>query len=90
MEGTYEGKGPYRRFLESLIETVDIDYENVGYLTDADRVVAIADVVGAGSTSGIPVQGRVAFVYYLRDGLIYRQEVHPDVETLLREVGISE
>ena len=88
MEGTFEGKQPYRRFLESVLETVDIDYENVSYLTDEDRVIALADVVGS-SASGIPMEGRIAFLYLLRDGRIYRQEVHPDAEALLREAGMD-
>jgi ketosteroid isomerase-like protein len=90
MEGTYRGKQSYREFLEEAVDRVDFHHSEVSLLTDEDRVIALADVRGAGDRSGIPLAGRMAYVYEVREGLIARQEIHPDGEALLASIGLNE
>lgn len=89
MEGTYEGKEAYRRFLEEAMERVDVRHFDVSLLTAEDRVIALADVRGTGESSGAPLVGRMAYLYEFREGLIARQEIHPDVEALLSLLGLT-
>ena len=89
-EGVYEGKAEFRRFLEQLLESLgELRHSNFTFLTEGDTVIVIADLGIAGSTSGAATGGRFAYRYEVVDGLIRRQEVHPDAQRLLESLGLE-
>ena len=87
MEGTYNGHAEYRRFLEALLQSGNLRWEEPRFISGGDHLVVIASVRGTGAASEAPMDRRFAFRYWIEDGLIRRQEVHPDVDAVLADVG---
>ena len=86
MEGTYTGRAEYRRFLDELFQASELHWDATSILSAGDHVAVIARVSGFGSASEAPMQRRFAFRYWVEDGLIRRQEVHPDVDAVRNEL----
>ena len=57
---------------------------------DADRVLVFVRVTARGEGSGVPVELRDAHELTIREGLLVRCKVHPDRDTALQAVGLSE
>ena len=89
-EGIYQGKASYRSFLEESKRTNAYRFSNYTLLLDEDTVIAVVDTELVGSRSGASTLGRLGFRYQMRDGLIARQEIHADVDELLREQGLED
>lgn len=48
MEGVYHGKDSFRGFLEALIESATLEYRDLSFLEDGDRVIALGTIHGRG------------------------------------------
>ena len=87
LEGTYQGHEEYRRFLEALLESNELRWEEIELRREGDSIVAFVCARGAGVASGVPVERRFGFRYWVEDGLIARQEVHRDIDALVAEIA---
>jgi len=78
---TYRGHEGVRQSLESSFETFET-FELIPdrFIEVGDRIVAILHMVGQGRGSGVPVEGRIAHLWTLRNGRAYRLQAYSDPE----------
>jgi ketosteroid isomerase-like protein len=80
IEGVYEGKGAIRRFFDDVSTATagfQLILEGVQEL-DAQRSLALLQLVAIGRASGIGAVTQTANIYDFRDGLISRIRVFAD------------
>jgi uncharacterized protein len=84
--GLHHGRESFERFLRSWVESFeDFRIEPEEVVPDGDRLIAVVQQSGRGTTSGIEVSVRIAHVWTVRDGKAVGWEVYPDAESALRE-----
>jgi ketosteroid isomerase-like protein len=86
--GTYRGQDGFKEFTQNLFEHFDefsAKAEKV-LSADDDHVVVVAQVT-AKTKSGNDFQGRVVWLYRLRDGKIVQAEASTDTAKLLEALG---
>ncbi len=89
--GTYKGIAGLRQNVADIDRAWERYDRELEDLIDAgDAVLAILRVNAVSRGTGIPLQQRVGFVYWLRDGRIARMVSFPTVEEALEAVGLSE
>ena len=55
-----------------------------------DSVVLIVRLIGSGRLSGVPIERRIAHVWQLRDGLLWRGHVYLDPREALEAMGLQD
>jgi ketosteroid isomerase-like protein len=89
--GTHRGNEAIRLIYEENQKTMSgYDVIPVELIDVGDKVVAVAQVVGAGTTSQIEVDDRFAFVFTIKDGRCVREQAFRNREEALEAAGLSE
>jgi ketosteroid isomerase-like protein len=89
--GNYHGKAAIRPIFEENRKALSGDRLDPDELIDAgDKVIAVVHVGGAGATSGIALDDRIALVATLRGGLIVRQQSFRNKTEALEAAGLRE
>jgi SnoaL-like protein len=86
------GVDDVERFFEAMSEAwlgMRWDILHIEAISD-DRVLLRASLKGAGRGSGLELSGDVYFCYWLRNGVIFRQEDHLTPEGARRGLGLAE
>lgn len=80
-----------RRYLESFARHWDeIRFEPSEYIAAGDQVVVVADLIGRGKSSGVPVKRTWAYVWTVQAGKPVRMEGFADRAAALEALGPSE
>jgi ketosteroid isomerase-like protein len=88
--GTHHGNEAIRLIYEENQKTLSgYDVVPVELIDVGDKVVAVAQTVGTGPVSQIPIEDHFAFVFTLRDGLVVREQAFRNREEALEAVGLS-
>jgi ketosteroid isomerase-like protein len=88
--GIHHGNEAIRLIYEENRKTMaGYDVIPVELIEAGDKVVAVAQVVGAGTVSQIAVDDRFAFVFTLRGGRCVREQAFRNKEEALDAVGLS-
>ena len=83
---THFGVAGMRRYIDEVLDAVDISYENRRLRTVGDSVVVfLADVVAVGHASGATVTQEIGFLFRHRDGLITRGASYPSHDMAMAE-----
>jgi ketosteroid isomerase-like protein len=77
----------FREWLESFSEYYN---EPLDFIEVGDRVVVPNRQWGIGSTSGIPVEDEVTWVYEIRDNQMARLDEYDTLDEALEAVELSE
>ena len=89
--GTHHGNEAIRLIYEENQKTlVGYDVVPVELIDAGDKVVAVAQTVGAGTTSQIAVDDRFAFVFTFKGERCVREQAFRNKEEALEAVGLSE
>ncbi len=89
--GNHHGKEAIRPLFEENRKTLSGYRLDPDELIDAgDQVIAVVHVGGAGATSGITLDDRIALVATLKGGLIVRQQTFRNKTEALEAVGLRE
>jgi uncharacterized protein len=86
--GTHRGRDSFERFLRGWLESFEqfrIEPERV--VQRGDQLVAVVRQTGAGRSSGVQVETRLAHVWTIADGKAVRWEGVPEPEAVLGDVG---
>jgi uncharacterized protein len=87
----YRGRdGVIRAFREWNEEFSEFYVEPLDFIEVGDRVVVPNRQWGIGSTSGIPVEVELIWVYEIRDNRIVRVDEYDTLDEALEAVGLSE
>ena len=90
---SYRGREGFREFIQTWTQEQFQDWSiELERLIDADgdRVVAFFHQHATGRESGVPVELRMATLYELEDGRIFRMRHFLDREEALEAAGLSE
>jgi uncharacterized protein len=82
--GTHRGRNSFERFFRGWIESFDgfrVEPERV--VERGDQLVAVVRQTGAGRSSGVQVETRLAHVWTVANGKAVRWEAVTDLETIL-------
>jgi ketosteroid isomerase-like protein len=86
----YSGQAGLRRLLREIREVWDEFRVTPERFVDAgNRVVVIESIRGRGRTSSVPVEGRSASIWTLRDGQIIHMETGYDPQEALKAVELA-
>ena len=89
--GTHHGNEAVRLIYEENQKTLSgYDVVPVELIDGGDRVVAVAQAVGAGSTSEIAVDEPFAFVFTFKGERVVREQAFRNKEEALEAAGMSE
>ena len=89
--GTHHGNEAIRLIYEENQKTLSgYDVVPVELIDAGDRVVAVAQVEGAGPVSQMGPDARFAFVFTMRDGLCVREQAFRNKAEALEAAGLSE
>jgi len=89
--GTHRGKEAIRLLYEENRRTLDgYNVVPVELIEAGDKVVAVAQMAGTGPVSEIALEGRFAFVFTLREGLIVRERAFRNRKEALEAASLSE
>ncbi len=89
--GNHRGKEAIRQLYEENRTTLSGYRLDPEELIDAgDDVIAVARLGGAGRTSQITLDARIAFLITIKDGLMVRQQTFRNKEEALEAVGLRE
>jgi ketosteroid isomerase-like protein len=91
MLGTHHGKEAIRPLYEENRKNLSgyrLDPEEL--VDEADNVVAVVRLGGAGRVSQIALDDRIAFLFTFREGLIVRQQTFRNKEEALKAAGLRE
>jgi ketosteroid isomerase-like protein len=88
----YRGRAEVRRWIEEVLEAVEIIHNEVGGITDLrdDRVFTENVLTGRGRGSGVPVELRYWAVLWVAEGKLARRQVFWNREDALKAAGLSE
>lgn len=87
----YRGRnGVIQAFREWVEPFSEYYVEPLDFIEQEDRVIVPQRQWGIGSTSGIPVEVEVTYVYEVRDNQITRIDEYDTLEEVLEAVGLSE
>jgi ketosteroid isomerase-like protein len=87
----YQGRdGVIQAFREWVEPFSEYYIEPLDFIAVGDRVVIPQRQWGIGSTSGIPVEIEVTYVYEIRDKQITRVDEYDTLEEALEAAGLSE
>ena len=88
--GTHHGNEAIRLIYEENRKTMSgYDVIPVELIDAGDKVVAVAQVVGAGTVSRIALDDRFAFVFTFKDDRVVREQAFRNREEALEAVGLS-
>jgi len=88
--GTHHGNEAIRLIYEENRKTMaGYDVVPVELIDAGDKVVAVAQMVGAGTVSQIALNDRFAFVFTFRGDRCVREQAFRNREEALEEVGLS-
>jgi ketosteroid isomerase-like protein len=88
--GTRHGNEAIRLIYEENQKTLSgYDVLPVELIDTEDKVVAVAQTVGAGLVSQIEVDDRFAFLFTFRNGLVVREQAFRNKEEALQAAGLS-
>lgn len=80
-----------RRYIQSFAKYWDeIRFEPSEYIAAGDQVVVVADLIGRGKSSGVPVEHTWAYVWTVQGGKAVRMEGFADRAAALEAAGVSE
>jgi ketosteroid isomerase-like protein len=89
--GTHHGNEAIRLIYEENRKTMSgYDVIPVELIDAGDKVVAVAQVVGAGTVSQIALDDRFAFVFTFEGDRVVREQAFRNREEALRAAGLSE
>jgi ketosteroid isomerase-like protein len=89
--GTHHGNEAIRLIYEENQKTMDgYDVVPVELIDADDRVVAVAQMVGAGSESRIALDDRFAFVFTFKGDRVVREQAFRNREEALEAAGLSQ
>ena len=89
--GTYSGPAAHAEAMREWLAAWDeFSLEPEDFFDAGDSIVVPFVVHARGRESGVSVERRWAHVWTLRDGHVVRFEVHLDVASALRAVGLDE
>jgi ketosteroid isomerase-like protein len=89
--GTHHGNEAIRLIYEENQKTMSgYDVIPVELIDAGDKVVALAQVVGAGTVSQIALDDRFALVFTFKGGRVVREQAFRNREEALEAVGLSE
>ena len=89
--GTHHGNEAIRLIYEENQKTMSgYDVIPVELIDAGDKVVAVAQVVGAGTVSQIALDDRFAFVFTFKGDRVVREQAFRNREEALEAVGSSE
>jgi ketosteroid isomerase-like protein len=86
--GTHRGRDSFERFFRSWLESFEgfrVEPERV--LQRGDRLVVVVRQTGAGRSSGVQVETRLAHVWTVANGKAVRWEAVAEPETVLGDGG---
>jgi ketosteroid isomerase-like protein len=89
--GNHHGKDAIRLLFEENRKNLPgyrLDPDEV--IDAGDKVIVVAHLGGAGATSGIALDDRIAFVATMKDGLIVQQQTFRNKTEALEAVGLRE
>ena len=88
--GTHHGNEAIRLIYEENQKTMaGYDVEPVELIDAHDKVVAVAQMVGAGASSRIALDDRFAFVFTFKGDRIVREQAFRNREEALEAAGLS-
>src|SRR6476659_4958675 len=88
--GTHHGNEAIRLIYEENRKTLSgYDVVPVELIDAGDKVVAVAQTVGAGTVSQISVEDRFAFVFTFKGERVVREQAFRNKEEALEAVGLS-
>jgi ketosteroid isomerase-like protein len=93
MEGdatVYRGRAQMRQFWDEWHSVWDLTIDLSGFRDLGDTVVAFGSMRAHGKTSGIDIEGSVAYVFELEGGLGRRVRAYLDHAEALEAAGLSE
>jgi ketosteroid isomerase-like protein len=89
--GTHHGNEAIRLIYEENRKTMSgYDVIPVELIDAGDKVVAVAQVMGAGTVSQIALDDRFAFVFTFKGDRVVREQAFRNREEALEAVGLSE
>jgi ketosteroid isomerase-like protein len=86
--GTHRGRDGFERFFRGWLESFDgfrVEPERV--VQRGDQLVVVVRQTGAGRSSGVQVETRLAHVWTVANGKAVRWEAVPDPEAVLDDGG---
>jgi ketosteroid isomerase-like protein len=87
----YQGLDGVREFFTDWLTAWDEHRSEVEEWIDAgENVVAILHIWARGKQSRVPVEGRQAHVWTLREGKLWRLRIYPTKADALNALGLSE
>ena len=87
----YRGREGVMEFWRTWLDAMDdfkLDVEDTLDVGDG-RVLIVTRATGRGKDSGVPVEGRIAQLWELRDGLSVRARMYPSRQAALEAEGID-
>jgi ketosteroid isomerase-like protein len=89
--GTHHGNQAIRLIYEENQKTMaGYDVVPIELIDGGEVVVAVAQTVGAGSTSRIATDDAFAFVFTFRDGRVVREQAFRNKQEALESAGLSD
>jgi ketosteroid isomerase-like protein len=89
--GTHRGNEAIRLIYEENQKNMaGYDVVPVELIDAGDKVVAVAQMVGAGPASGIAIEDRFAFVFTFKQGRAVREQAFRNKEEALEAAGVPE
>jgi ketosteroid isomerase-like protein len=87
--GTHHGNQAIRLIYEENQKTLDgYDVVPVELIEAGDKVVAVAQAVGSGPSSGIAVDEPFAFVFTIKDDLVVREQAFRNKAEAVEAAGL--
>jgi ketosteroid isomerase-like protein len=89
--GTHHGNAAIRLIYQENQKTMaGYDVVPVELIDGGDKVVAVAQMAGAGSTSRIALDDQFAFVFTFKDERVVREQAFRNREEALEAAGVGE
>jgi len=89
--GTHHGNESIRVIYEENQKTMSgYDVVPVELIDAGDKVVAVAQAVGAGQASEIALDEAFAFVFTFKDGLVIREQAFRNKQEAVEAAGLSD
>jgi ketosteroid isomerase-like protein len=89
-EVVYRGHDGLRGYWDEWRSVWDVDVEVEETRDLGDRVLVLGRVHAQGEASGVGLEGPIAFLFELEDGLIRRGRAYFDTDQALRDAGPGE
>jgi ketosteroid isomerase-like protein len=91
-EPCYRGAAGYLEYMSTWSDVfgADLRVEPVELIDLRDRIVLLAEVPMRAQASGVPLTGKLATVWVLKDGKVIRLQAYSDHAEALEAVGLRE